>query len=90
MSFSTIKVYLAAISACHVGFGGSTVGRHPLIRRFMKGARRSLPVIKRTVPEWDLSMVLEALFQYPFEPPGKYFPEAAVLQDGIALGLGVS
>ncbi|XDV45836.1 hypothetical protein PO909_013859 [Leuciscus waleckii] len=24
--------------------------------------------IRRTVPEWDLSMVLEALSQYPFEP----------------------
>ncbi|XP_067306913.1 uncharacterized protein [Pseudorasbora parva] len=69
-SFSTIKVYLAAISACHVGFEGSTVGQHSLIRRFMKGARRSLPVIRRTIPEWDLSMVLEALSQFPFEPLG--------------------
>ncbi|XP_057188898.1 uncharacterized protein LOC130553779 isoform X1 [Triplophysa rosa] len=60
-SFSTIKVYLAAISACHVGFEGSTVGQNPLIRRFMKGAHRSLPVIRRTVPEWDLSLVLEPL-----------------------------
>ncbi|XP_067302267.1 uncharacterized protein [Pseudorasbora parva] len=69
-SFSTVKVYLAAISACHVGFEGSTVGQHSLIRRFMKGARRSLPVIRRTIPEWDLSMVLEALSQFPFEPLG--------------------
>ncbi|XP_073668878.1 uncharacterized protein [Paramisgurnus dabryanus] len=69
-SFSTIKVYLAAISACHVGFDGSTVGQHPLICRFMKGARRSLPVIRKCVPEWDLSMVLDALSQYPFEPLG--------------------
>lgn len=66
ISFSTIKVYLAAISACHVGFEGSTVGQHPLIRRFMKGARHSLSVVRRTVPEW----VLEALSQYPFEPLG--------------------
>ncbi len=35
-AFSTIKVYLAAISACHVGV---SVGRHPLICRFMKGVR---------------------------------------------------
>ncbi|XP_016341804.1 uncharacterized protein LOC107688601 [Sinocyclocheilus anshuiensis] len=69
-SFSTIKVYLAAIAACHVGFDGTTVGQHPLIRRFMKGARRSLPVTRRAVPGWDLSMVLEALSQQPFEPLG--------------------
>ncbi|XP_021322973.1 uncharacterized protein [Danio rerio] len=66
-SFSTIKVYLAAITACHVGFDGSTAGQHPLIRRFMKGARRSLPVTRRVVPEWDLSMVLDALTHHPFE-----------------------
>nr|XP_009302985.2 uncharacterized protein LOC103911649 [Danio rerio] len=66
-SFSTIKVYLAAITACHVGFDGSTAGQHPLVRRFMKGARRSLPVTRRVVPEWDLSMVLDALTHHPFE-----------------------
>ncbi|XDV41693.1 hypothetical protein PO909_010510 [Leuciscus waleckii] len=69
-SFSTIKVYLTAISACHVGFEDSTVRQHPLTRSFMKGARRSLPVIRRSVPEWDLSMVLEARSLYPFEPLG--------------------
>ncbi|KAL0148244.1 hypothetical protein M9458_056476 [Cirrhinus mrigala] len=69
-SFSIIKVYLAAIAACHVGFDGTTVGQHPLIRRFMKGAHRSLPVTRRAVPGWDLSLVLEALSQQPFEPLG--------------------
>ncbi|KAI2665734.1 Protein P [Labeo rohita] len=49
-------VYLAAIAACHVGFDGTTVGQHPLICRFMKGARRSLPVTRRAVPGWDLSL----------------------------------
>ncbi|KAI2662618.1 hypothetical protein H4Q32_001518 [Labeo rohita] len=67
-AFSTIKVYLAAISACHVGFEGVSVGRHPLIGRFMKGVRRLRPVSKRLVPSWDLSMVLNALTQAPFEP----------------------
>lgn len=43
-AFSTVKVYLAAISACHVGFDGKTLGQHSLVCRFMKGARRLLPV----------------------------------------------
>ena len=34
--FSTVKGYQAAFSACHEGFGGMTVGRHPLVRRFLK------------------------------------------------------
>lgn len=58
------------ISACHVGFGDSAVGQHSLIHIFMKGARRTLPVIRGTVPKWDLSAMLEALSQYSFEPLG--------------------
>ncbi|KAK0152765.1 hypothetical protein N1851_005700 [Merluccius polli] len=67
-AFSTIKVYLAAISACHVGFGDRPAGQHPLVCRFMKGARRKLPVSRPLVPLWDLSVVLEALSHHPFEP----------------------
>jgi hypothetical protein len=52
------------------GFDSATVGQHPLIRRFMKDARRSLPVPRRVVPEWDLFMVLDAMSQQPFEPLG--------------------
>ncbi|KAL0151928.1 hypothetical protein M9458_052766 [Cirrhinus mrigala] len=86
-SFSTIKVYLAAIAACHVGFDGTTVGQHPLIRRFMKGARRSLPVIKRVIPEWDLSMVLEVLSRYPFEPLGDISLKLLSLKTALLLAL---
>ena len=67
-AFTTIKVYLAAISACHVGFGDKPAGQHPLVCRFMKGARRKLPVSRPLVPLWDLSVVLDALSHHPFEP----------------------
>ncbi|XP_059182347.1 uncharacterized protein LOC131961092 [Centropristis striata] len=67
-AFSTVKVYLAAIAACHVGFGRLTVGQHPLVCRFMKGARRLLPVSRPLVPPWDLAVVLEGLKGPPFEP----------------------
>ncbi|XP_057206214.1 uncharacterized protein LOC130564268, partial [Triplophysa rosa] len=70
-SFSTIKVYLAAIAACHVGFDGTSVRQHPLLRRFMKGAQHFLPMPAKTVPEWDLSMVLKSLSRRPFEPLGE-------------------
>ena len=68
LSFSTIKVYLAAISACHIGFDGVTPGAHPLAVRFLKGVRRLRPVVKSSIPSWDLVLVLEALCGPPFEP----------------------
>ncbi|XP_034065716.1 uncharacterized protein LOC117542252, partial [Gymnodraco acuticeps] len=67
-AFSTIKVYLAAIAACHVGFEGKTASQHPLVCRFMKGARRLLPVSRSLVPLWDLAVVLDGLTRPPFEP----------------------
>ncbi|XP_046692704.1 uncharacterized protein LOC124377322 [Silurus meridionalis] len=67
-AFSTVKVYLAAVSACHIGIDGNTIGHHPLVCRFMKGARRLSTFSKPLVPPWDLSVVLSALSQSPFEP----------------------
>ncbi|KAK0149941.1 hypothetical protein N1851_009321 [Merluccius polli] len=67
-AFSTVKVYLAAISACHIGFGDKTAGQHPIVCRFMKGARRLRPVSRNLTAPWDLSTVLDALSHPPFEP----------------------
>ena len=67
-SFAAVKLNLAAISACHVGFNGKTVWKHPLVRQFMKGASRLHQVSRTLVPPWDLTLVLDALTQAPFEP----------------------
>lgn len=50
-----MKVYPAAISACHVGFGGMTPEAHPLVWRFMKGTQHLCSVIRQSVPSWYLS-----------------------------------
>ena len=68
LSFSTVKGYLAAISACHEGFDGKTVGKHRLVKGFMDGASRVAPPVKNLFPSWDLSLVLDALCRAPFEP----------------------
>ena len=70
-AFSTLKVYLAAIGACHIGFNTKPVGQHPIVVRFMKGARNKCRVSKPMAPSWDLTLVLEALCQPPFEPLGR-------------------
>lgn len=65
-AFSAVKVHLAAIAACLVGLWNQTASQHTLVCRFMKGARRLLPVSKP--PLWDLGVVLEGLKDSPFEP----------------------
>ncbi len=47
--------------------GDVSVGRHPLVSRFMQGARRLRPFHSLRVPSWDLSIVLEGLSGHPFE-----------------------
>jgi len=59
-AFSTVKVYLAAVSECHVEIDRNTIGQHPLVRRFMRGAQRFNRVSKPLILLWDLSVVLNA------------------------------
>ncbi|CAM4528872.1 unnamed protein product [Leuciscus chuanchicus] len=65
---STLKVYVAAIGAYHIPLGGMSVGKDPLVSRFLRGTWRLRPAVRSRVPPWDLSFVLQGLFQAPFEP----------------------
>ncbi|CAM4271794.1 unnamed protein product [Leuciscus chuanchicus] len=47
---------------------GKSVGKHDLVIRFLRGARRLNPHCAPLVPSWDLSVVLTALQSAPFEP----------------------
>ncbi len=68
LSPSTLKVYVAAIAAHHDAVDGRSLGKHDLIVRFLKGARRMNPSRPPLVPSWDLSIVLSGLQMGPFEP----------------------
>ncbi len=68
LSPSTLKVYVAAIAAHHDAVDGQSLGKHDLIVRFLKGARRMNPSRSPLVPSWDLSIVLAGLQRGPFEP----------------------
>ncbi len=67
-SASTLKVYVAALSAHRSEFGASSLGSDQLIVAFLKGANRLCPPRAVRSPTWDLSMVLSSLCQPPFEP----------------------
>ncbi|KAI2668801.1 hypothetical protein H4Q32_005606 [Labeo rohita] len=68
LTHSTLKVYVAAIAAYHAPLGGLSVGKNPLVTRFLHSALRLRPLVRPRVPSWDLSVVLEALCRPPFEP----------------------
>ncbi len=68
LSPSTLKVYVAAIAAHHDAVDGRSLGKHDLIVRFLKGARRMNPSRPPLVPSWDLSIILSGLQRGPFEP----------------------
>ncbi|XP_051511818.1 uncharacterized protein LOC127416468 [Myxocyprinus asiaticus] len=68
LSPSTLKVYVAAISAHHDAVDGKYLGKHDFIIRFLRGTRRLNPSRPCLVPSWDLSVVLRSLQEAPFEP----------------------
>ncbi len=68
LSHSTLRVYVAAIASYHAPMGGQSVGKDPLIIRFLRGVLRLRPRVRSRVPPWDLAVVLEALCKPPFEP----------------------
>ncbi len=68
LSPSTLKVYVAAIAAHHDAVDGRSLGKHDLIVRFLRGARRLNPPRLPLRPSWDLSIVLAGLQRGPLEP----------------------
>ncbi|KAI2644431.1 hypothetical protein H4Q32_026721 [Labeo rohita] len=68
LAHSTLRVYVTAISAYHAPLGGMSVGKDPLVVRFLRGALRLRPPVRPRVPTWDLAVVPEALCRPPFEP----------------------
>ncbi len=65
LSPSTLKVYVAAISAHHDPLEGKSVGKRDLVVRFLRGASRLNPHRPPSLPSWDLALVLRALLTSP-------------------------
>ena len=59
---------MAAISACHKAFSGSSLGKDARIVQFLKGSFRIKHPVKPIVPSCDLHVVLQAISGAPFEP----------------------
>ena len=57
-----------AVSTGHAGCDGRPVYSHPLVKRFLRGARRVRPVSRMLTTHWDLPTVLRGLSRDPFKP----------------------
>ena len=66
--FSTLKGMVAAIVACQSGVVTSPLSEHPLVKDFLRSAKRKSSTARPLLPSWDLSLVLDALCGPPFEP----------------------
>ncbi|KAL0186045.1 hypothetical protein M9458_017715, partial [Cirrhinus mrigala] len=67
LSVSSLKVYVA-VSVNHDLVEDRSVRKHDLVIRFLRGAWRLNHPRLRLIPSWDLSVVLQALQEDPFEP----------------------
>ncbi|XP_071987834.1 uncharacterized protein [Engystomops pustulosus] len=61
---STLKVQVLALSA----FYDTALAEHRWVKRFFQACTRLRPTVKESSPQWDLSLVLDALTESPFEP----------------------
>lgn len=68
LSLSTYKVSVAATEANDDIVDGKSVGKHNIIFRFLRSARRLNPPKANLNPSWDLSVVLQTLQGDTFEP----------------------
>ena len=67
---STIAGYRTAI-ADGLGLKGEDVSKSLELNRLLSSFYRDKPVVNRSIPSWDLALVLQALTKRPFEPLGK-------------------
>ena len=87
LSPSTLKVQVAAIAAYHDPVNGKSLGKHDLVIRFLRGARRLNPSRPPSMPSWDLTLVLKSLQQGPFEPLHSVEPKFLSLKTLLLLAL---
>lgn len=68
LAYSSLRVYLAAISAHHPLLDSHSIFSHPMTKSFLKGLTRSYPELRHLAPSWELPLVLQKLMRKPFEP----------------------
>ncbi len=68
LKHNTFLTHISALSNCTDRVEGVPVGRHPLVALWVLGNRSLHPPTRTLVPKWDLSVVLAAIIEPPYEP----------------------
>ncbi len=68
LALPTLMVYVEAISAYHIPLGVMSLGKDPLVSRFLRGTLRLRPAACTRVPTRDLAIVLQGISLAPLEP----------------------
>ena len=68
---ATIEGYRSAISSTWSKMGNHSLSDNAAISALLRSFRTERPVVDRTIPSWDLALVLDALSRPPFEPLGE-------------------
>ncbi|XP_070803767.1 uncharacterized protein [Pituophis catenifer annectens] len=68
LAHSTLRRHVAALSTALSSPSGRPLTQHPVIKKFLRGARLLRPSSIHRYPTWDLPKVLNALTETPFEP----------------------
>ena len=64
----SVEVYRSSIAHVIQRHTGLEVGHHQVLNQLIEGMYHAKPTRRRTVPSWDLCIVLQALVSAPFEP----------------------
>ncbi len=80
LKHTTILSHISALSSCTSKVDGVPVGRHPFVAKWVVGDRSQNPPRRSLVPKWDLSVVLAALTEKPFEPLRQATPRLLTLK----------
>ncbi|KAK3555151.1 hypothetical protein QTP86_009985, partial [Hemibagrus guttatus] len=78
---------MATTAPNHALVLGASLGRHPLVSRFLRGVRWLRPYCRPRIPSWDLSVVLNRLLEAPFEPMESASEKFLTLKTALLLAL---
>jgi integrase len=68
LSLSTIKGYRSAISRVLSKVNGIDISASPVIKDLITNFQVNRPFTERSLPRWDLNLVLDSLTRPPYEP----------------------
>ena len=68
LKYRTVNGYRSMLSSFMPPIDNCPIGQHSYIIRLFKGVFNERPPVKRLIPNWDLSFILDCLKEDPFEP----------------------